>query len=63
MLLDQSFEEKLSEQSAKNLINYLKLLKDLQQTELAALEMLTDEELQIRASTNTKQEKKHGEIL
>lgn len=51
-LLDESFEEKLSEDSAKSLVSYLKLLKQFQDQELAALEMLTEEELEARASTN-----------
>lgn len=51
-LLDESFAQKLSEESSKSLVNYLKLLKQLKDDELKALEMLTEEELEARASTN-----------
>lgn len=45
-LLDQSFLAKLSPPNAKDLANYLKLLKDLREAEEASLENLSDEDLQ-----------------
>ncbi len=54
-LLDLSWKEQLSEIASKSLVNYLKLLKDLQEQELAALDVLTDEQLEAHAKTNTKQ--------
>lgn len=45
-LLDLSFTSKLSEEDSKKLINYLKLLKSIQEQELAAMGNLTDEELE-----------------
>lgn len=55
-LLDESYEQKLSEPSAKSLVNYLKLLKEFQKFELEALGELTDEELEQRSKTNKKGE-------
>lgn len=45
-LMDQSFEDKLSDESSKTLVNYLKLMKDLKEMEAKELENLTDEELE-----------------
>lgn len=53
-LLDESFKKKLPEESAKILINYLKLLKQLQELELSELDKLTEEELEERLRINTK---------
>lgn len=55
-LLDLSFKEKLSEESSKTLVNYLKLLKDLKQQEAEELENLSDEELE----KLSKKGEKHG---
>lgn len=54
VLLDLSYMDKLSADESKSLVNYLKLLKEFQSFELAALESLTDEELEERAKTNQK---------
>lgn len=53
-LLDQSFEAKLSEESSKALVNYLKLLKDLKESEEKELESLSDEELEKLANKGEK---------
>lgn len=54
-ILDESFENKLSEESAKTLVNYLKLLNDLKQIEEEDLEKLTDEELEQKLGKTIKQ--------
>lgn len=53
-LLDESFAEKLCEGSSKNLVIYLKLLKDLREEETKDLENLTDEELEKLANKENK---------
>lgn len=55
-LMDESFKEKLSDFSSKNLINYIKLLQDLQAQELKEAFLLTPEELRERAQINTQKE-------
>lgn len=53
-LLDESYVEKLSELSAKNLVTYLKLLKDLREAEAESFEGMTDEELEKLAKKEKK---------
>lgn len=53
--LDKSYDSELGEEDSKKLVNYLKLLKQFEEQELAALEALTDDELEARARVNQKQ--------
>ncbi len=53
-LMDESWEKKLSDESSKSLVNYLKLLKQFEEHELALLDQLDDEELEQRAQINKK---------
>lgn len=45
-LLDESYAEKLSEESSKTLVNYIKLLRDLKQDQIREFEGMTDEQLE-----------------
>lgn len=57
-LLDLSFRKKLESEASKNLINYLKLLKELRDLESEALNNLSDEDLQKLIQKKSKKEEK-----
>ncbi len=57
-LLDLSWEKKLGMASSRALINYLELLKELQDQQEKDLEGLSDDELESRMNKNTKQGEK-----
>lgn len=60
-LMEESYVGKISDESAKNLINYLKLLKDFKKHQENELEKLTDAELEALTGITTEKEDHDGE--